>query len=202
MFSVGLTGGIGSGKSLAADLFAKLGAAIVDSDLIAHSITAPGGAAMPAIVERFGPQALTPQGAMDRAVMRRLVFSDRTALADLEAITHPLIQQASMAQAVAHLEAGAPYLIFVVPLLVESWRRKKHVDRVLVVDCPTETQIERVVHRSGLTREETLAIMAKQASREERLAQADDVVDNSASPDTLALQVKELHARYLDLAGC
>ncbi|MCS6765438.1 MAG: dephospho-CoA kinase [Candidatus Protistobacter heckmanni] len=201
MFSVGLTGGIGSGKSLAADLFAELGAAIVDSDLIAHAITAPGGAAMPAIVERFGPQALTPQGAMDRAAMRRLVFSDRAALADLEAITHPLIQQASMAQAAAHLEAGAPYLIFVVPLLVESGRWKKRVDRVLVVDCPTETQIERVMHRSGLTREETLAIMAKQASREERLAQADDVVDNSASPDALALQVKELHARYLDLAG-
>jgi dephospho-CoA kinase len=199
MFSVGLTGGIGSGKSTVADLFAARGIPVVDTDFIAHRITAPGGLAMPPIVAEFGPSFAAPDGSLDRARMRSLVFSDDSARKRLEAITHPLIRAEADRE---RREAEGPYVMVVVPLLVESGDWKKRVDRVLVVDCPVETQIERVMKRNGFTREQVLAIVARQASREARLAAADDVVVNDGSSiDALTAQVEALHRRYLDLAS-
>lgn len=199
MFAVGLTGGIGSGKTTVADLFAAHGVAIVDTDLIAHRITAPGGAAMPLVRQAFGPQFVAPDGALDRARMRALVFSDDTARARLEAITHPLIR----AETEREREASAgPYVVIVVPLLVESGAWKSRVERVLVVDCSVETQIARVMRRNAFSREQVLAIIARQTSREARLAAADDVIVNDNAPlGQLAQQVQRLHERYLALAG-
>jgi dephospho-CoA kinase len=198
MFSVGLTGGIGSGKSTVADLFAARGATLVDTDLIAHSVTAPHGSAMAAIREQFGPEFVAPDGSMDRARMRALVFSDEAARKRLEAITHPLIRSETER---ATLAATGPYVIVVVPLLVESGTWKTRVNRVLTVDCRVETQIERVMRRNGFTREQVLAIIERQATREARLAAADDVVVNDgATLESLGKDVDVLHARYLALA--
>ncbi|PXW24443.1 dephospho-CoA kinase [Paraburkholderia caballeronis] len=199
MFAVGLTGGIGSGKSTVADLFAARGATIVDTDLIAHRITAPHGVAMPQIEAEFGPDFVAGDGSMDRARMRALVFGDDAARKRLEAITHPLIRSETEREWRA---ADGPYVIVVVPLLVESGTWKTRVDRVLDVDCSVETQIERVMRRNGFTREQVLAIVARQASRETRLAAADDVVVNDhASLEALTQQVDALHRRYLELAA-
>lgn len=194
---IGLTGGIGSGKSTVADLFAARGATLVDTDLIAHSLTGPAGAAMPAISEAFGETVVAADGRLDRAAMRALAFSDPAARKRLEAILHPLIRQQSQREIG---EATGPYVMLVVPLLVESgtWQERAH--RVLVVDCPVEVQIERVMRRSQLAREQVLAIIAAQASREQRLAVADDRVDNSTGPDALDAQVDALHRIYLALA--
>jgi dephospho-CoA kinase len=198
MFSVGLTGGIGSGKSTVADLFAARGVPIVDTDMIAHGVTAPHGAAMPAIREQFGPEFVANDGSMDRARMRALVFSDEAARKRLEAITHPLIRSETER---ATLAASGPYVIVVVPLLVESGTWKARVDRVLDVDCSVETQIERVMRRNGFTREQVLAIIERQATREARLAAADDVVVNDgATRESLGKEVNALHAHYLALA--
>ncbi|AIO34112.1 dephospho-CoA kinase [Burkholderia cenocepacia] len=198
MFSVGLTGGIGSGKTTVADLFAARGATLVDTDLIAHRITAPGGLAMPAIEQAFGPDFVAADGSLDRARMRTLIFSDDDARRCLEAITHPLIRAETDREA---REARGAYVIYVVPLLVESGNWKTRADRVLVVDCPVETQIARVMRRNGFTREQVEAIIARQATREARLAAADDVIVNdAATPDELAAQVDVLHRRYLDCA--
>ncbi|SDD79719.1 dephospho-CoA kinase [Cupriavidus sp. YR651] len=197
MLEIGLTGGIGSGKTRVADLFAARGAALIDTDLIAHEITAPGGAAIAPLVAAFGPGCLRPDGAMDRDAMRALVFSDPTAKATLEGITHPLIRSVTEARAAAIRAAGQhPYLIYVVPLLVESGTWRGRVGRVLVVDCHEETQISRVMARNGFTREQVLSIMCRQATRAERLAQADDVVDNDGPPDALPPQVARLDALY------
>ncbi|SAL79600.1 dephospho-CoA kinase [Caballeronia peredens] len=200
MFSIGLTGGIGSGKSTVADLFASRGVPLVDTDLIAHRITAPGGVAMPLIASEFGKAFVAPDGSLDRAKMRALVFADDTAKARLEGIVHPLIRAETERQ--RHAAQGA-YHIVVVPLLVESGEWAERVSRVLVVDCPVETQIERVMRRNGFSREQVLAIIAKQATREARLAAADDIVlnDASATLETLAQHVDTLHARYLALAS-
>lgn len=200
MFSVGLTGGIGSGKSVVAERFALHGAAVVDSDLIAHQITAPGGAAMPLIEAHFGSQFLTPTGALDRARMRALVFGDATAKLKLEAITHPLIRAECDRAARAAL---GPYVIYVVPLLVESGNWKDRVNRVLVVDCSESTQIRRVIERNGFTREQVEAIMARQATRAARLACADDVIDNDQAPlEHVLKKVDKLHLDYLQRAKC
>lgn len=196
-FSVGLTGGIGSGKSAVADLLAQQGAAIIDTDQIAHSLTAPGGAAMPPIAEQFGDSFLTPEGALDRAAMRERVFSDAAAKRQLEAILHPLIRQQTRIEAE---RVPGSYLVFVVPLLVESGQWKDSVDRVLVVDCSEALQLERVMRRSQLSAEQVRAIMATQASREARLAVADDVIVNDQALDTLEQAVVALHQRYLALA--
>lgn len=198
MFAVGLTGGIGSGKTTVADLFATHDVAIVDTDVIAHRITAPGGAAMPLIAQAFGPQFVAPDGSLDRARMRALVFSDDAARARLEAITHPLIR----AETEREREASAgPYVVIVVPLLVESGTWKSRVERVLVVDCSVETQIARVMRRNAFSREQVLAIIARQATRDERLAAADDVIVNDNAPlEQLTQQVQRLHQRYLALA--
>lgn len=198
MFAVGLTGGIGSGKTTVADLFAKHGVSIVDTDVIAHCITAPGGAAMPLIEQAFGAQYVASDGALDRAKMRALVFSDDAAKAKLEAITHPLIRAETEREREA---ATGPYVVIVVPLLVESGTWRSRVDRVLVVDCGLETQIARVMRRNALSREQVLAIIARQATREARLAAADDVVVNDDTPfEQLSEEVRRLHRRYLTLA--
>jgi dephospho-CoA kinase len=197
-FVVGLTGGIGSGKSAAAERFAAHGAAIVDTDAIAHELTAPGGAAIEPIRAAFGAALLTPAGALDRQAMRRLVFADPAARKRLEAILHPLIRAESEAR-ISRL-THAEYAILVVPLLIETGEYRARVDRVCVVDCPVELQIERVMARNGLSREEVEKIIAAQASREQRLACADDVIDNSRGLEELDAQVAQLDERYLALA--
>ncbi|MEX3630477.1 MAG: dephospho-CoA kinase [Burkholderia sp.] len=199
MFSVGLTGGIGSGKTTVANRFGARGATLVDTDAIAHQVTAPGGAAMPAIVAAFGPAFAAADGSLDRARMRALVFGDEAARKRLEAITHPLIRAETEQQAA---RANGPYVIFVVPLLVESGNWRNRVDRVLVVDCEVETQIARVMQRNGFAREQVEAIVARQATRAARLAAADDVILNEAAPDaTLDSRIEALHAHYLALAA-
>ncbi|WP_208276800.1 dephospho-CoA kinase [Massilia oculi] len=196
-FSVGLTGGIGCGKSTVAELFAGLGATIVDTDAIAHSLTAPHGAAMPAILAEFGPDFATPDGALDRARMRSLVFTDAGARGRLEAILHPRIRDATAAAAAI---ATGPYVIFAVPLLIESGTWAERVSRVLAVDCSEDTQVARVMQRSGLAADQVRAIMATQVTRTQRLAAADDVIDNDDGLEALLPQVTRLHERYLSLS--
>jgi len=199
MFVVGLTGGIGSGKSTVADLFAARGVTLVDTDVIAHRVTAPNGIAMPAIAAEFGVSFVAADGSLDRARMRTLVFSDESSRRRLEAITHPLIRAETERE---QREAQGPYVIFVVPLLVESGSWKTRVNRVLAIDCDVETQIERVMRRNGFTRDQVLAIIARQATREARLAAADDVIVNDgASREALDADVDRLHRLYLSQAG-
>jgi len=197
-FAVGLTGGIGSGKSTVADLFAARGASIVDTDVIAHSLTAPGGAAMPAIIAAFGAEFADANGALDRTRMRTLVFSDAKAKATLEAILHPRIRAGALAAAEA---ATGDYVMYAVPLLVESGTWRDRVSRVLAVDCREDVQIARVMARNNLSETQVRAIMAAQASRAERLAAADDVIDNNGGLDALAPQIDRLHAQYLQMRG-
>jgi dephospho-CoA kinase len=199
-FVVGLTGGIGSGKSAAAERFAGLGAAVVDTDAIAHALTGPQGAAMQAIRAAFGQAAIAPDGALDRAAMRALAFSDPAARARLEGILHPLIRAESERQLLT-AAPGCPYAILVVPLLVESGDYRRRVDRIAVVDCADETRIGRVMARSGLARAEVMRIIAAQATREARLEVADDVIGNDGSPEQLRLRVAELDVLYRGLAA-
>jgi dephospho-CoA kinase len=194
VLTVGLTGGIGCGKTTVADLFAARGAAVIDTDQIAHALTAPHGAAMPALLAEFGAGFATADGALDRAKMRDLVFSDPGARARLEAILHPRIREATAAAAAI---ATGPYVIFVVPLLIESGTWRERLARILVIDCPEALQIERVKTRSGLPEAQVRAIMAAQATRAERLAAADDVVLNDDGVGALAPQVDRLHAFYV-----
>ncbi|WP_373990700.1 dephospho-CoA kinase [Duganella sp. BuS-21] len=195
-FAIGLTGGIGSGKSTVADMFAARGASIIDTDVIAHGMTAPHGPAMPAIVAEFGPGFADASGAMDRARMRQLVFGDAGAKARLEAILHPRIRDAALAAGAA---ATGSYVIYAVPLLIESGTWRARVARLLAVDCPEEVQIARVMARSHLPEAQVRAIMATQVSRAERLAAADDVIVNHAEIDALQAQVDRLHAIYLQI---
>ncbi|MEO6351814.1 MAG: dephospho-CoA kinase [Oxalobacteraceae bacterium] len=197
-FSVGLTGGIGSGKSTVADLFAARGAAIIDTDLIAHRLCAPDGAAIAAILTQFGAAFIDTDGAMDRATMRDKVFSDPAAKQRLEAILHPLIRAETERAA---QQAQGDYLMPVVPLLVESGDWSRRVTRVLVIDCPESLQIQRVIQRNRLSEAQVRAIMAHQASRAARLAAADDVITNDASANALEPQVDRLHALYRSLAA-
>jgi len=197
-YVVGLTGGIGSGKTTVADRFASLGAAVVDTDAIAHELTTAGGAAMPAIAAAFGERVMLADGALDRAAMRRLVFSDGAAKNRLEAIVHPLIRDESEARCRAAI--AAPYVLVVVPLLVESGFFRARFARILVVDCDAATQLARVMARNGLSADEVRAIMATQASRAERLAAADDVIDNSGDRDAVNAQITALDQRYRQLA--
>jgi dephospho-CoA kinase len=194
---VGLTGGIGSGKSAAADDFAALGATVVDTDAIARELTEQGGAAIAEIKQLFGSTFLDESGAMDRKKMRDHVFADPAAKRALESLLHPMIREESARRIAA---AGGPYVIHVVPLLIESPDYRSRVDRVLVVDCPQDTQLARVRARSGLSEEEVRAIMRSQISRAERLAAADDVIDNRGSRDALRKQVAALHKKYLQFA--
>lgn len=196
-FIVGLTGGIGSGKSAATDRFAAQGITVVDTDRIAHMLTSADGLAMPAIRAAFGDDVIRPDGALDRAAMRARVFSAPDARARLESILHPIIRAESDRLCA---EAHSPYVILAVPLLIESGSYRGRVHRVCVVDCPEPLQVERVVQRSGLAADEVKAIMAAQASRAQRLRAADDIIDNSGDLAALARQVEALHRQYLTLA--
>lgn len=194
MFTVGLTGGIGSGKSTVANLFAELGTPVIDTDLIASQLTAPGSAALDAIQASFSADVMQADGSLDRAALRHLVFGDVVARRKLEAILHPLIRR-EVAQALATVDA--PYVLIVIPLLVETGAYRDLLNRVLVVDCPEALQISRVEARNGLAHEEVLAILAAQASRAERLAEANDVIVNTTSMEDLHDQVAALHQAYL-----
>ena len=194
---IGLTGGIGSGKTAVSDLLAKLGAGIVDTDLIAHQITAPNGAAISLIEKQFGLDFIAADGALNRDKMRSLVFTKPDARESLEAITHPLIRQETVRQAQSLSKEGSPYLVFVVPLLIESGFWMELIDRLVLVDCPEETQIQRVMQRSNLPEEEVKRILAAQASREERLKHADIVIENQASLKDLEVEVQNLHQKIL-----
>lgn len=197
-YIVGITGGIGSGKSTVERRFAAHGATIVDTDRIAHALTAPDGAAIEPIRAEFGDAVIAADGRLDRDAMRRLVFADPAARERLERILHPMIGDASKRAIAA---ARGPYVLLVVPLLVEKGNWRGRVDRVLVVDCPRETQIRRVMARNGFPREQVEAILATQATREQRLAAADDVIDNGGDESALDPAVDALHARYCELAS-
>jgi dephospho-CoA kinase len=197
---IGLTGGIGSGKSTVADALVARGAALVDTDQIAHALTAPGGAAIEPIRQAFGDAVIAPDGRMDRAAMRERAFSDPQARKLLESILHPLIRAGTDAGVAAALQNAAPYVLVAIPLLAEGGGARGRFDRVLVVDCPADVQVERVMRRSGLARTQVDAIMAAQASREQRLGMADDVVDNGGSPDALPAQVERIDALYRRLS--
>ena len=196
-FVVGLTGGIGSGKSAAADEFAALGASVVDTDAIARELTDKGGAALAHIERLFGAAFLDASGAMNRKKMRDHVFADAAAKQALENLLHPLIREESARRIAA---ASGPYVVHVVPLLLESPGYRDRVDRVLVVDASEQAQLARVRARSGLSADEVRAIMRTQVSRAERLAGADDVIDNSGSLEALRKQVGALHQKYLQFA--
>lgn len=198
MLSIGLTGGIGCGKTTVANLFAERGATLVDTDLIAHAMTAPHGPAMAAIAAAFGPAFIAADGSLDRAAMRALVFTQPAAKQQLEAILHPLIRAEAERQAA---DATGLYVIFVVPLLIESGAWRERVARILAVDCSEATQVARVMARNGLTETQVRAIMASQVSRATRLAAADDVIDNDGDAAALAPQVERLHARYLAISA-
>lgn len=197
---VGLTGGIGSGKSAATDRFAQLGAAVVDADTIAHELTGPDGGAMAELKAVFGNGVIAPDGRLDRAAMRHLVFADAAARVRLETVLHPMIRSLSSARCSRALADGAPYVLLAVPLLVESGDFRRRVSRIVVVDCNDELRIARVAARSGLDRAQILAIMATQASREQRLAAADDIIRNDGSLADLHTQVDALHHRYSAMA--
>lgn len=192
---VGLTGGIGSGKSIVAGLFEKHGAGIIDTDEIARRLTLADGAAMAAIRSAFGDNYIADDGALDREKMRGLIFSDVAAKQRLEKILHPLILEQAKAQ-LQRLQAK-PYIILVVPLLPESPAFRQLVQRVLVVDCGEEIQIARVITRSRITDAEVRAVIAQQTPRDERLRLADDVIHNEGGMENLAEQVAILHERYL-----
>jgi len=196
-YVVGLTGGIGSGKSAVAELFARRGITVVDTDAIAHSLTASGGAAIEAIRESFGSGYITPDGALDRARMRALVFRDPPSKRRLERILHPRIRAEGTARLAA---AESPYAILVVPLLVEAGTDRNRYQRVLVVDCSEQVQVERVTRRNNLAEDEVRRIVASQVERQQRLDAADDVVDNSGALADLEPQVERLHLLYLALA--
>ena len=196
---VGLTGGIGSGKSVVANALAELGGKIIDADQIAHHITGPKGLAIPLIEKQFGSQFITAEGALDRAKMRTLVFKDTMARIQLEDITHPLIRQETLRQAFEAKENQAKYLIFVVPLLLESGLWEHLLDHLVVVDCSEETQIQRVMLRNGLERAEVERILDAQASRTERLRHADTVIQNDGALSSLQPQIERLHQKILGI---
>ncbi|MEQ6292321.1 dephospho-CoA kinase [Vogesella sp. GCM10023246] len=195
---VGLTGGIGSGKSTVAQLFAENGVPCVDTDVVAHQLTAAGGAALPAIRTAFGDSVLDANGALNRAVMRQRVFADPSERLRLEAILHPLIGAESLRQLAL---AQGPYVLLAVPLLFESPAFHRLVRRSLLVDCPEEMQQQRVMARSGLAAEQVAAIIAAQMPRQQRLQLADDVIHNSGELADLALQVADKHRYYLACFG-
>ncbi|MFZ5484251.1 MAG: dephospho-CoA kinase [Pseudomonadota bacterium] len=197
-YCVGLTGGIGSGKSRVADLFAARGVTVIDTDLISRGLTAPNGAAIEAIRAVFGPAFITQAGGLDRNLMRSRVFASPEDKARLESLLHPAIREAAATQLLA---APGKYALLVVPLLVETGAYGPLVDRVLVVDCPVELQIERVMRRDRLSRAQVEAILAAQASRADRLLHADDVIDNQGDPDHLVAKVAALDRAYREQAG-
>lgn len=199
-FSVGLTGGVGSGKTTIAGMLLRLGAAVVDADALAHELTQPGGAAIDGIRRLFGALAIAGDGSLDRAWMRARAFADPTARRALEGVLHPLIRAMSERRAAEHVDAGSPYVVFSIPLLVEAGDAGGRFDRILVVDCTEATQIARVCARPGVDAAVAHGILAAQATRAERLAVADDVLFNEAPLDEIAERVERLHRRYVQLA--
>jgi len=197
VFRVGLTGGIASGKSTVARLFAALGIPVIDTDELAREVVAPGTELLARIAERFGGELIGPDGALDRRALRRIVFADSGARADLEAMTHPAIRRAVELRSAA---AGGPYQMLVIPLLVERGRGYA-LDRVLVVDSDEALQLARVQARDGATLAQARAILAAQSSRAARVAAADDVITNDGDIQALRVQVESLHRRYLALAA-
>ena len=198
MYVVAITGGIGSGKTTVANQFAALGIEVVDADLIARDVVAPGTPTLAAITSHFGPEILTEQGLLDRRVLRERIFSDPAAKSWLNALLHPIIRSEMLRQCAA---VSSPYCLLVVPLLVEN-RLTELADRVLVIDVDEATQIERTCHRDGVSREQAQAILASQASRSERLAMADDVLDNqSGTTETIRARILALHETYLAFAS-
>ena len=200
LFSIGLTGGIGCGKSLVADLFQARGASVIDTDQIAHALTTENGLAMPAIRIEFGAAFIAADGSLNRSAMREHVFTNPTARLALEAILHPMIAAQTRLAAQEAQEARGSYLIFVVPLLVESGKWRDRVDRILVVDCSENLQRERVMRRNHLTEKQVTDIMQAQATRAARQAVADDIISNESDLGVLDSQVEELHNLYLTLS--
>lgn len=197
-FTVGLTGGIGSGKTTVANMFADLGAYLVDTDLIAHALTNENGAAIKSIQHAFGSGFILPSGAMDREKMRQHVFSLPNEKKRLEAILHPLIREKTERAA---QESNGIYTIFVVPLLVESGSWQQRVSRILVLDCSEQTQLRRVMSRNGMTREQVLSIMHSQASRDQRLKAANDIILSEQTLDEINVEVRQLHDKYVKLSA-
>ncbi|MDR2014601.1 MAG: dephospho-CoA kinase [Azoarcus sp.] len=195
---IGLTGGLGSGKSTVAARFASHGIEIVDTDAIARKLAASGGVAVPALRAAFGESVIAADGGLDRPRMRALAFADPVARARLESILHPLIETEGLRRCSA---ARSPYVVIDVPLLAETGRWRGYCDRICVVDCPRALQIARAATRDGHSQDETEAILAAQASRETRLSIADDIIDNSNTLDALQARVDALHTLYLALAA-
>ena len=196
-YTVALTGGIGSGKSTVADAFSCLGINVIDADILARQVVEPGTPALAAITEHFGHHILTPEAALNRRELRERIFANPEEKAWLNALLHPLIQQETQRQL---RQATSPYVLWVVPLLVEN-KLYERADRVLVVDVSRETQLLRTMQRDNVSREHAENILAAQATREARLAVADDVINNNGTPDAIASDVARLHAHYLELAA-
>ena len=198
-FRVALTGGIASGKTTVADIFAEFGVPVIDTDVIARAVVEPGQPALAQVVETFGPEVVDSDGRLDRRRLRERIFADPEAKRRLEAILHPAIRAEMERQSRA---AGGAYQVLVIPLLTEG-KRRDHVDRVLLVDVPEELQIQRLMTRDGVSHEQAKASLNAQATRVERLAMADDILRNTGRPDDLREKVVALHAQYLQLAaGC
>lgn len=195
---IGLTGGIGSGKTSVAKFFAALGIDVIDTDEIAHELTQSHGTAITAIRQTFGENFITADNALDREKMRSLIFADNISRQKLEAILHPLIHMEAVRRAAL---ASSPYAVMVVPLLLETGNYRKMVRRILVVDCDEQKQITRATARSGLGAQQVHAIMAAQITRQERLQQADDVIVNNSDLAHLQRQVETLHQKYLALSN-
>lgn len=197
LISIGLTGGIGSGKTTVSKMFGARGAILIDTDSIAHKISAPGGIAITQIQSAFGSNFITPEGAMDRNRMRAHVFTNYASKTLLESILHPLIYTETIR--IASLAKNITYLILIVPLLIESRQWQHCITRTLVIDCKKETQIVRVMRRNNMTRKQVNAILENQITRTERLIFADDIIENNSEKTALIPQVKKLHTYYLSL---
>ena len=201
MFVVALTGGIGSGKSAAAKIFAELGIPVTDVDVISHELTAANQPLVNDIKANFGSDYITPEGALDRAAMRKLVFTDEVARAKLNTLLHPAIYDEALLQLQAnqdHLIKSAPYQILVVPLLFDSPRYLPHINRILVIDCDESTQIERVKQRSNLPESEIINIIKAQTSRKKQLSLANEVIENNGSIEKLREKILEIHQKYIN----
>lgn len=196
-YVVALTGGIGSGKSTVADAFSRLGIAIIDADIIARQVVEPHTPGLNAIAAHFGPGIINADGTLNRRLLRESIFSQPAEKAWLNALLHPMIHQETQRQIA---EATSPYVLWVVPLLVENQLQHK-ADRILVIDVSPETQLQRTMLRDNVSRQHAEQILAAQATREERLAVADDVIDNDGAPDSIASDVARLHAQYLTYAA-
>ena len=196
MYVVALTGGIGSGKSAAAKIFATLGVPVTDVDVISHALTAANQPLIQDIKAHFGDAYITPEGALNRAAMRQLVFSDEAARVKLNALLHPAIYEAAMLQLQANKDA--PYQILVVPLLFDSPRYLSHINSILVIDCDENTQIERVKQRSNLPESEIINIIKAQTSRKKQLSLANDVIENNENVENLREKILEIHQKYIN----